>query len=346
MYRNKYQEIIGKFMAVLAMLSLTFTTVPVYAASLTALSDTMSREKIGTASNHTIKYTTGTGVAAAGTMTITMPTGFTIGTVDNTDIDVSWGPSTGAENELTLAATASGTTWGAVFAGQILTITSGTGTITAASKVIVEIGTNATAGATGDQQITNHASAATYTISIGGTFGDTGKIAVVTIADDQIPVTAGVDPSFTFTVANTTLDLSTISTSAVSTTSFNNITIGTNAHNGYTVTVKNVGSGSNPGLYNSNDATLIASSTTTLAGGTEGYGGNCNKVSGSGACTFADGATQNVTGFTLAGSTFASYATKPAGTDTFQIRVKAAISSATEPGTYVDTLTLIGTANF
>ena len=84
------------------------------ADALTALSDTMSRlaDSTPTAvySNHTIKYTTPTGVAAGQNMQITFPAGFTIGTVDYTDIDVSWGPSSGAENELTLAATPSGTT--------------------------------------------------------------------------------------------------------------------------------------------------------------------------------------------------------------------------------------------
>lgn len=344
--KTKHKKLLNKFSALLMAVAMVAITTPVRAASLTSISDTLSRQKAATTSNHTIRYTTPSGVAAAGTMTVTMPSGFNIGSIDYTDIDVSWGPTTGAENELTLAASPSGTTWGAVFAGQILTITSGTGTITAASKVIVEIGTNATAGVAGDQQIINNSSAATYIISIGGTFGDTGNLAVVIINDDQIPVTAGVDPSLTFTVANTVLNLSTISTSTVSTSAYNNITLGTNAHNGYTITIKDSGNGSNPGLYNASIAALIASSTATLAGGSEGYGGNCNKVSGSGTCTFADGATQNVTGFTLEGGTFASYGSKPSGTDTFQIRVKAAIASSTEPGTYTDTLTLIGTANF
>src|SRR3990170_8446255 len=107
------------FIFALMLLVTTFFVPKSASAALTALSDTMSRlEKSPTASNHTIKYTSSSGVQATETMTITMPTGFTIGTVDYTDIDVSWGPSTGYENELTLAGTASGSTWGAAFAGQ------------------------------------------------------------------------------------------------------------------------------------------------------------------------------------------------------------------------------------
>src|SRR3990167_8185530 len=166
----------------LIILVLVFILIPQTASAdaLSALSNTMSRLSDSTPtavySDHTIKYTTPSGVGAGETMEITFPSGFAIGSVDYTDIDVSWGASTGYENELTLAATPSGSTWGAAFAGQVLTITSGTGTISTTSKVVVEIGNNASGG---NVQIQNHVTAATYTISIAGDFGDTGKIAIV-----------------------------------------------------------------------------------------------------------------------------------------------------------------------
>ena len=47
------------------------------AASLTAVSDTLSSSKISTASSHTIKFTTPTGTSAAGaTIIITFPSDF------------------------------------------------------------------------------------------------------------------------------------------------------------------------------------------------------------------------------------------------------------------------------
>src|SRR3990172_5972491 len=167
-YTQKHKEMVHKISNVILAIMLLLIFYPATThATLSALSDTMSRLANSELSDHTIKYTTSLGVDAAETMTITMPSGFTIGSVDNTDIDVSWGPTTGYENELTLGASASCATLGASFTGQVLTITSGTGTISTNSKVVVEIGDNATGGA-GNEQITKHATAATYTISIAG----------------------------------------------------------------------------------------------------------------------------------------------------------------------------------
>jgi len=327
---------------------------------LTALSDTMSRlaDSTPTAvlSNHTIKYTTPTGVAAGQNMQITFPTGFTIGTVDYTDIDVSWGPSTGAENELTLAATASGTTWGAVFAGQVLTIISGTGTITAASKVIIEIGLNATFGVAGDAQIQNHATAATYTISIAGTFTDTGKIAIVILTDDQVQLTATVDPSITFSLSANSSAYETLSTGSVIDSSPDiTLTVGTNAGSGYTVTVRDTGSDTNPGLYNSTAAYLIGSTDssysngpTALVAGTEGMGVYVFSTTGTPtvAARYNGGTGTQVGGLEIADTTIISRATGMSANDTATIRHKAAISAFTAAGSYTDTLTYIATGNF
>lgn len=318
------------------------------AASLTALSDTMSNLNDTEASDHTIRFTTPTGAGdITDTIIITFPSGFGETGVDYTDIDLSHGASTGYETEETLAAAASATEWGAVFSGDVLTLThpnnASNGDITATDKVVVEIGNNA---ASGSAQMTNP-STGTAVIAITGAFGDSGNIAVSIVDDDQIPVTATVNPTITFTVTNTALALGVLDSGAgISASGYNNLTIGTNGTGGYTITVKDAGNGSNPGLNNSAASHLIASSTATLSAGAEGYGGNCNKVSGDGTCTFVDGATENVTGFTLAGGTFASYGSKPSSTDTFQIRVKAEISSSTDAGAYADTLTLIATGNF
>ena len=213
----------------------------------------------------------------------------------------------------------------------------------AGATVNIEYGT----AAGGTNRVTNPA-AATYVIDIGGTSGDDGKFAIAIIAEDQIPVTASVDPSITLTVAVTTLALGTLSTSSVSTSGANDITVGTNGTNGYTITVRDEGSGAADGLYNTPATYLVASADAVLAIGTEGYGAQCQKTAGDGACdaTFNYWGTDQVGGLQRTLDTFASYGSKPSGSDTFQIRVKAAISTATEAGDYNDTATVIATGNF
>jgi len=337
---------------IIALITLTtFLSYPqvTSAAALTNLSDTMSRQAAGEESNHTIKFTTATGVAAGQNIQITFPSGFTIGSVDYTDIDISWGPSTGAENELTLGASASGSTWGASFGGQVLTITSGTGTISAASKIIIEIGTNASGG---NAQITNNSSAATYTLSIAGTFGDTGKIAIVIVDDDQVVLTATVNPSITFTVSAATSSFGDLSTGSITTAGTNiTLTIGTNAQNGYVIQVNDSGDGVNPGLYNSDASYVIGSvdssynNTGTLSAGTEGYG-----IQGSSAGATID-ARFNQTGNDVGGLettpvNFASHSSTMNSSHTITVTHKAAISSWTSAGTYTDTVTYIATGNY
>lgn len=344
---KKYQKTLKKITAIVAALALNLAFVPIsYAASLTSLSDTMSRVKISTASNHTIKYNTPTGVAAGQTMTVTFPAGFNMSSVAFGDVDVSWGPSTGAENELTLAAAPSGATWGAAVAGQVLTITSGTGTMTVASKVIIEIGTNATAGGTGVNQITNNPSAATYTFSIGGTFGDTGKIAVVIVTDDQVAMSASVDPSITFSLSANASAFGSLSTGSVTTSSPNiTLTIGTNANSGYTLTVQDQGSGAAAGLYNAGASYNIASASALLAIGTEGYG-----IQAASATATIPGpynvSGNNVGQLQRTPQNLATYNSSTSASHTVTVTHLAAISASTKAGSYADTLTYIATGNF
>ena len=249
------------------------------ADALSALSDTMSRLSDSTPtavySDHTIKYITPSGVGAGETMEITFPAGFGIGSVDYTDIDVSWGASTGYENELTLAGTPSGSTWGAAFTGQVLAITSGTGTISTTSKVVIEIGQNATGGGA-NAQIQNHATAATYTISIGGDFGDTGKIAIVILSNDQVIVDTTIDPYLTFTISDNAVSL--LKSGGLNpdynNTGFNSdsaFSVNTNAVSGYNISYKGATLSANGGA---NTIKYGADTTTTLASAGEATASN------------------------------------------------------------------------
>lgn len=334
-----------------AFLLLNLYVLPVQAGALTSLSDVMSRLSQNTASNHTFSFTlaASTIVIQNETITVTFPAAFsaTLDGIDCGDIDLL---DDGVDESLATApgCAAGATTWGAAVGTQVLTLTAPSNASTyldGSSVVTIKIGTNATVGETGNTQIVNPATAV-YVIELGGTFGDTGKVAVAVINDDQVPVSASVNPTISLTVANTTLALGVLDSGTVATSGENNIVVGTNAGNGYTISIKDIGNGTNPGLFNTSASKLVASATGTLSGGTEGYGANCNKTSGDGTCSFANGSTENVTGLTLAGSTFASHSSKPNGNTTFRIRVKAAISASTDAGAYSDTLTIIGTANF
>ena len=347
--KNTFRKLFGLFM-VLMTLSFFAPQIVIAAGPLTALSDTMSRlQKSTVKSDHTIKFTTPTGVSAGQNIQITMPTGFAIGTVDYTDIDVSWGPSTGAENELTLDGTASGTTWGASFTGQVLTIVSGTGTITGTSKVIVEIGLNATSG---DQQITNHATAGTYTITIAGTFTDTGTIAIVILDNDQVQLSASVDPSITFSLSANSSAFGPLSVGSITTSSPNiTLTVGTNSLNGYTISVRDAGNTTNPGLYNSAATYLVGSSNAAyddndlLEIGQEGYGIQAASAGATIAARY-DQTGNNVGGLEITATTLATYTTTMTTNHTIAVTHKAAIAAFTSAGSYADTLTYVATGNF
>ena len=328
----------------LSLLFPLLTPSAAFASSLTALSDTMSRVQISANSSHTIKFTTPSGATTSGkTIILTFPGTFNFTSKTTASVSFTHGASTGLETTEILAAAPAASTWGAVFSGtnnSVLTLTSPTSAaaLTAGDKVIITY--NAT-------NSINPTSTGNNLITINGTFGDTGSIAVNIITADQIPVNAVVDPSITFTVNTTALIFAgSLNTAAVNTsTGTSNMTVATNGTNGYSVAINDIGNGTTAGLWSFNANYLIPTNTGTLAGGTEGYGGACNKVSGSGSCTFAT-AVNAVSAFTLTPSTFASFSSKPSGTDTYSVIVRAAISPSTTAGNYNDTLTLVGTGNF
>jgi len=157
----------------------------------------------------------------------------------------------------------------------------------------------------------------------------------------------------------------TFSPSAVSTSTPNASTTMTcaDAAAGCTLYIKNAGSGSNPGLWNSTLSSLIKSpnaaysATTTLSAGTEGYGIRATTTAtGSGTALslalryntgLADGlggSINAVGGLSLSDLTLAS---TTAATTNREVVVthKAAISAATLAGTYNDTITYSCLAN-
>ena len=220
------------------------------AANVTSFSDTLSDSAPSVVSNHTIQFVTPTGLSGGEIISLTFPAGFIgIGALDFNDLDLA---VNGTDEDL--AGTAATTDWGVNAAGQVINIESGTDSIGAGATVTIEIGLNATAGATGDSQITNPATSTSYVIDLDFGGNDTGTTRVAIV--DTVTVTASVDTLFTFQVSGvsegtlvngvdttggdttpTTIPFGELQDSAASSAA-QTLEVSTNAANGFVVTVQ------------------------------------------------------------------------------------------------------------
>ncbi len=219
------------------------------ASNLTYIKDTLSNSAPSETSNHTIEFLSPTGVTAGQTIVVTFPAGFNLTGVNDTDVDLL----EAGVDEL-VGAAPSGATWGAVVAGQVLTFTSGTGAIASNATVTIKIGTNATGGVA-NAQVTNPSATTSHEFTVTAGTADTGQFRVAII--DDVVVTANVDTTLTFTISGvaefatvntspTTTSTTTTSTALpfgklspnVSKTLAQDLTVATNARNGYVVTVE------------------------------------------------------------------------------------------------------------
>jgi hypothetical protein len=162
-----------------------------FAATVTSGNDYPSSLQTSVAANHTLVFTTPSGVSETDTMTFSFSSSFDTSSITEDDIDID---DDGVN--LTTAADCSGSEEASVsISSDVITVTicSGDGgAIAATSVVTVEVGNNATSSGTGSNQITNPSSVATYFVTIGGTFGDSGAIALPISGDDSVAVTATV----------------------------------------------------------------------------------------------------------------------------------------------------------
>ena len=161
----------------------------VSAATLTAGNDYPSTLRTSQQAEHSVIFTTPTGISEGETLTITFATDFDTSSLTEDDIDIA---DDGVD--LTTASDCSATDQASVsIASDIVTITicSGDGgAVAATSQVTVEIGTSATSSGAGVNTITNPSSAGTYFVTIAGTFSDRGSIALPISGDDSITVSA------------------------------------------------------------------------------------------------------------------------------------------------------------
>lgn len=321
------------------------------AASLTALSDAMSSSKVSTASSHVIKFTTPTGAGdSSDTIIITFPSDFNFTSKTIGSVSFTHGASTGAESTETLAASPSASAWGAVFSGtqnRVLTLTApsdGTGAavVAANDKIIITYdNTNSI----------NASSATSYQVAISGTFGDTGSITVNILTDDQVSVSATVSQSLTFSISDNTIGFGTLSSSAAryatgdatgsgSPTGAHDLVVGTNASNGYTMTLNGATLTSG-----ANTIDAIGSSNTASSAGTEQFGLRMTASGGSGAVT----APYAAAGYAFDSAAFPDQIASASGSSantTYSVIYLGNIGSQTEAGSYGATMTYTATANF
>lgn len=248
MFKNStHVESLQQVVAMLVAVSVLVWSVGFYgnaqAANLVEISNTLTDSDISATSNHQIEFTTpatGPGVAASSTITVTFPTtpdSFNLTGLNETNVTLTIGGS-----PATIAATPSGATWGAAFAGDVLTITSGTGVV--ATNTLVEIVIT---------NVGNPATGGSYEFYVTAGAEDTGRTRVVIL--DSVTVTASVPTLFEFTVTGLTASTSVNGTSTTGSTTATTIPFGdlfageiktlaqqlnvqTNARNGYVVTVE------------------------------------------------------------------------------------------------------------
>lgn len=340
---------INKIISFIAIVIVFFATSGyqfAYAAALTALSDTMSSNKINTASSHVIKFTTPSGAGHGDTIIITFPSDFDFTSKTVSSLTMSHGPTTGLETSDTIVGFAPNPgEWYGAFSGtenRILTLTSENVDIDPGDKVIITYdNTNAL----------NPSSATSYVVSIAGTFGDTGSITVPILTDDQVQVSATVTQSITFTISDNSIGFGNLTSANAryatsdasgsdSETGAHDIVVGTNASSGYTLTMDG-----DTLTSGSNTIDDIGSSNTSSSAGTEQFGVRFTATGGSGTVS----APYAASGFAFDDASFPDTIASASGATantTYSARYLANIGANTEAGSYTATMTYVATANF
>lgn len=222
------------------------------AANITDASDTLSDSAPGSGSNHTIVFTSPNGMVIGQNFTVNFATLFGTTAIDLGDIDLL----TNATPQ-TIATTSAAGVWGVTGVGtDVLTFQTPTNVGAASSTIFtIRVGTNAVTGVAGNEQITNPTATTSYRITIDGSMQDGGSFMVAIV--DNVEVTARVETTLAFTVngvaagqavngsptttSTTTTNLRLpfgILTANVSKTLAQDLTVTTNAANGFIVTVE------------------------------------------------------------------------------------------------------------
>lgn len=314
----------------------------------------LDRMKISTATGGTICAKPNTAGTEA-KVVITFPSTYTINTTA-----ANWTTST--STQLTVGGS-TGTAWLGI--GTASSATSPANVVTFPSSDLT-VGTLYCFSFSGTNTVTTPGTAAASqqatleTQDSGSAVIDHSDIALATIADDQIVVTAVVPPTFIFALSGNTdnfggnLDPASIKSSAGRT-----VTVTTNAKGGWIAWAKDSSQGlaSASAAYTIPTAGTVNGAPNTLSAGTEGYVLDTDLTTdAAGGCTLAIDAEYNGT-TTSAGGTFsnnfqpiaACTGTPPATAngDVITLIERVAIAGSTPAGSdYTDTITVVGAGNF
>jgi hypothetical protein len=359
---------ISRFLVVvLVVFSANLNAWTAHAANLTTLSDNLDNLKTGATANHVIEFVTPTGIAAGTTVIFTFGSpAFTVAAMTLANYKFFTG-STGVCSSASwtnqpLQAGPDTSHWGFTSTGNAITLvgeTSVATSLTTAKCVKLVIGNDAANdNPSGAAMITNGSTAAdpTATLSITGTFGDTGAAFIPLLTNDQVIITATVNPTLTFTMSQTALGFGTLSASATrwatvgggsgSATPGLVLIASTNGAAGYTIYV--VGA-----TLTDNDIskTIPAMGTSAVPSvGTPQFGLNgVVTTAGSGTPTISSPygtAGQYAYTATATAQTPVATTTAPDSGTTYSISYVADISAVTPAGTYTTTHTWTATGNF
>lgn len=223
------------------------------AANITDVKDTLTDSAPGADSDHEIVFVTPTGVGASQFIEVTFPAGFDLSTIGEEDLDLL---EDGADEDIT-----GGVQWNVSTTSNTIRFTSGgTATIGAGASTTILIGLNATNSGIPDSQIGNpptpQGGNESFEIDISAGTSDSGHTRVVIL--ETVEVTATVETIFDFTVYDNGTGESVNGTTTSITTSSTTIpfgiltaydpmigsqdlTVQTNAINGFVVTVQSDG---------------------------------------------------------------------------------------------------------
>lgn len=265
----------------------------------------------------------------------------------------TWTGSSGVVNATQTVSSAScaADTGATALPGSITAAGSGS-TITISSVTALSATTAYCVDLTSSSAVTD-ATAGEYhpTVTAGS---DSATVAVRTVSNDQIVVSATVPPTFNLALSgNTDSFTANLSSGSVGVTSGRTVTVNTNAKNGWFAWA----SDSNSGLTSASASHTISSTTpgsgATLSAGTEGYAFGITSITqGTGGGTTSAAAAYNSNGTTTGSGldgTIRQIASSNGTANGAVLTVKelAAISPTTQPGTdYTDTITIIGAGYF
>lgn len=167
-----------------------------FAAAVTDAQVYASRQSTSLTTDIDVRFTTADAVnGSTDTITLTIPTGFSLGSLNASHVRLSHGPTTGLETEEVLAGVPAAGVWGVMIAGRVITLTAptdaGASEIGVGERVSIRFGFAYGQGA----QITNPDAAGIYQWQIGGTFGGEGYpfSPVVSSADGGFTISFTVD---------------------------------------------------------------------------------------------------------------------------------------------------------